>query len=466
MGRQGEGRAAMNVGRWRLAGLLSTGAVALALALALCGIPPGGEEGDGRGGPGVYGKPNPPTGSPNPQVGWGFTHTKESADEGTAAARERAAGVLKESGLAQNQHIMGWGADNPEPSPGRYDFGALDKRVALMRRSGATPVITLCCAPDWMKEGGRKGRTDWSELETAPSPEHFDDFAALARKIAERYPDVRHFVVWNEMKGFFDDTAQRWDHEGYTRLYNAVWTELKRANRANLVGGPYVVMDSVGKDSHHASGVTGDWGALDQRALDAVSYWSEHRKGADFAVVDGSSYTVDDRLEPDEFAAVDKLTAVSRWVREETKLPLWWAEWYVEVGDENDERDGWSERHRGAVQASALIAMARGGTSAAFYWNPQKAAGACAGCLWSGTQARDGGRELPMTRLLARFAREFPPGTSFTGVDVTGDDRPKLRVLGDEDAVLVVNTLPRPVEAGVEGRAVTMDGYGIRWLKR
>lgn len=455
----------MNVARWRMASLLGVGVVALGLLLAMCGAPAG-PDGEGKGGAGVYGTPVPRDSDPSAEVGWGFTHTQDSADEGTGAARERAAKLLGAKRLPQNQHIMGWGADNPEPSPGTYDFEALDKRVALMRKSGGTPVITLCCAPDWMKDGGKEGDTDWSELETAPSPRHYDDFAALAAKVAARYPDVRHFLVWNEMKGFYDDARGQWDAAGYTKLYNLVYSAVKKAGPDSLVGGPYVVMDSVGKASDHASGVTGAWGALDQRALDAVRYWNKHRKGADFAVVDGSSYSLDDRYVPDEFTATDKLTAVTRWVREETKLPVWWAEWYVEAGDAQDERDGWSEAHRSAVHASGLIAMARGGTVAGFYWNPQNRGRACAGCLWRSTELRDGGTELPMMRLLSRFAREFPPGTRFTGVKVAEDDAPNVRVLADKDAVLVVNTLDRGIRARVDGRTFAMDAYGVRWLKR
>ncbi|NGO72411.1 xylan 1,4-beta-xylosidase [Streptomyces sp. SB3404] len=456
----------MNVVRRRKAGLFGIGATVLALLLAFVGLPPWGDGGDGDGGPGVYGDPRPRSGSPSTELGWGFTHTQNSADEGKRGARDRAARLLSAARLPQNQHIMGWGADNPEPSPGQYDFEALDRRVAFMRKSGATPVITLCCAPDWMKSGGKAGSTDWSRLEEAPAPRHFADFAKLAGTVARRYPDVRHFIVWNEMKGFYDDTARRWDYEGYTRLYNLVYTELKKAGKDNLVGGPYVVMDSVGKASDNASRVRGPWGALDQRALDAVSYWSEHRKGADFAVVDGSSYTMDDRLLPDEFRATDKLTAVTRWVGRETGLPVWWAEWYVEVGDERDERDGWSEPHRVAVHAGALIALARGRTATAFYWNPQNSRAACAGCLWRNTRLADGGEPLPMMRLLTRFAREFPPGTRFERVRIAEDDAPNVRVLADDDAVLVVNTLARGIEAKIDGRTFDMAPYEVRWLKR
>ena len=33
--------------------------------------------------------------------------------------------------------------------------------------------------------------------------------------MAKRYPYVRHFLVWNEFKGFFDDELKRWDAKGY-----------------------------------------------------------------------------------------------------------------------------------------------------------------------------------------------------------------------------------------------------------
>jgi hypothetical protein len=454
----------MRVERWRAVGLFGAAAVALVLMLSMRGFPLDSGWQDGSDPAEVYGTPRAPGAAPSPRLGWGFTHTQYSADAGEEQARARAADALSERSLPQNQHIMGWGANNPEPSPGRYDFAALDRRIELVRQTGGTPVITLCCAPDWMK-GGEEGRTDWDELETAPSREHYQDFARLAGRVARRYPDVRHFIVWNEFKGFFDERKKRWDHEGYTELYNLVYAELKRVDEENLVGGPYVVMDShAPADSTYASEVSGDWGSIDQRALDAVAYWNKHKRGADFAVVDGSSYTKDRRLLPGTFAATDKFTAVGRWVRKETGLPLWWAEWYVEPGDENDQRDGWSERRRLAVHATGLIAMARGGAGTGFYWNPQRKGEDCAGCLWRSTQLPDGGGKLPMLDLISRFGEAFPPSTRYERVEVSGDGG--VRVLADARSVLAVNTRDRSVEVNVDGRTVKLSGYEVRWLQR
>ncbi|MDN3022077.1 xylan 1,4-beta-xylosidase [Streptomyces sp. S.PB5] len=473
MGRHGWNSGAR---RWRLTALLGVGAAALALVVTLLNTLPGnGASTDGTSADG--GKPHgTPTSTPDaetPEVGWGFTHTQFSADEGDATAVERVEGRLADAGgLPQNQHIMGWGADNPEPVKGRYDFEDMDRRIDFIRASGSTPVVTLCCAPDWMKGGeSGVGNTDWSQsaLETAPEPAHFKDFAALAATVAKRYPDVRHFIVWNEFKGFWNDAEARWDYEGYTQLYNLVYKALKKVNPEIMVGGPYLVMDSLDPRSEDASATfKGPWGAMDQRILDAFDHWNKNKAGADFVVVDGSSYTNDDELLPDEFAATDKFTAVSRWVRRQTgDLPLWWAEYYVEPADSRDEREGWSEDRRVAVQAAGMMALAKGGTTSAFYWNPENEKGTdCPGCLWTPTSGKDGGQQLPMFDLVSRFSKAFPPGSEYKTVSVAADDVPDVRVLATDRTVLVVNTLDRQINAKIDGKTFDMAAYEVKWLTR
>src|SRR4051812_22526294 len=174
----------------------------------------------------------------------GVTHTQNSADSwGAPSAVARARGVLESVAPVQNQHLMGWGAMNPEPSPGVFNFDSLDRRVEMITATGAEPVLTLCCAPDWMT-GGEAGSTDWSRLGKAPTPDHYDDFAALAQAAAVRYPAVRRFMVWNEMKGFYDSERNRWDTASYTDLYNHVYQAVKQVRPDALVGGPYVVFDT------------------------------------------------------------------------------------------------------------------------------------------------------------------------------------------------------------------------------
>lgn len=473
MGRQGWDTGAL---RWRLTAVLGVVVAVAALVVTLLGTWPGdgpSTKGTTPDGDRVHGTPAAPPAHTDPDVGWGFTHTQFSADEGSGSATARVAGLLSGTGMPQNQHIMGWGAGNPEPVEGRYDFEEMDRRIDFIRRSGGTPVITLCCSPDWMK-GGRAGvnSTDWSQsaLETAPTPDHYKDFAALAATVARRYPDVRHFVVWNEFKGFWNNAKGRWDYEGYTQLYNLVYKALKRVDPQIMVGGPYLVMDSVDprQQQNASTALRGPWGAMDQRVLDAFDYWNKHKAGADFVVVDGSSYTKDDGMVPDEFAATDKFTAVGDWVRQQTRgLPLWWAEYYVEPADGNDDRKGWSEDHRVAVQAAGMIALVKGGASSGFYWNPENAKGpGCPGCLWTPTDTAAGGGALPMYDLVSRFAKAFPPGTVYRAVPTAEDDRPHVRVLATDKVVLVVNTLNRPISAQVDGKRFDMKAYGVKWLQR
>ena len=90
----------------------------------------------------------------------GVTHGEHSLDAGAdQRAVDFAMRVLRDSTDLQNQHLMGWGALNPEPAPGQFAWESLDARVTLIGRSGGEPVLTLCCAPDWMK-GGEPGTTD------------------------------------------------------------------------------------------------------------------------------------------------------------------------------------------------------------------------------------------------------------------------------------------------------------------
>jgi hypothetical protein len=394
-------------------------------------------------------------GVPKSWPAWGFTHTQNSADgpQGFDGTRADLAGRP----LAQAQAIMGWGTDNPEPANGEFNFASLDRRIQLIRDTKGTPVITLCCSPDWMK-GGAQGQTDWSKLETAPAPQHYHDFAQLAAKVAARYPDVKYYLVWNEFKGFFDNGRNRWAYEDYTTFYNKVYTALKKVNSDIKVGGPYLVMNSNVPNQPDPSAVRGSWGSLDQRVVDAVRYWMENKKGADFLAVDGWSLPEQRQVPVNEFDALAKFSDVTKWLRGlDGKLPVWWAEWYVEPTGA-----GWTDQHLGAVQAAAMMELIRGGAATALYWNPQTdTAGECPGCLWSGVRA--GGRGTPTLAMLQNFASWFPPGTTLMGVQSTN---PAVRTLASAKQLLVVNAGDQAAKSEVDGRALDLGPYEVRWIDR
>jgi hypothetical protein len=448
--RGGRGRTGASAA-WRAA----AAGIALVAASVSCAAPAGTSPQQDQGGAPATVKaqslaPPPPVDPGWPR--WGITHTQVSADnEGDRVV----AGVTRLLGrvpMLQNQHIMGFGVDNPEPSPGRFDFTDLDSRVTLMDRSGGLPVITLCCAPDWMK-GGAPGQTDWNRLTTAPDPAHFDDFAKLAAAVAKRYPNVRYYMVWNEFKGFLRDNSQHPDAEGYTALYNKVYTALKAVNPDIKVGGPYIPINSHRKGS--GSEVQGAWGVADQLNLDAVEYWLEHKKGADFIVVDGASVTEEHTLVPDEFGALDKFAAVTKWLRDKSgDLPVWWAEWYVAPDDAH-----WQEPRRLAVQAVSMMEFATSGAATVLYWSPQVKTGACPGCLWSPAN----GSALPTYDLISGFTRWFPAGVALQ--QVTSSD-PKVRVLAQKDQLVMVNTTAAARTVTVDGKSFDLRPYQIKWTAR
>ena len=347
----------------------------------------------------------------------GVTHAQYSLDPDLAPA-QRAAGerILGATALLQNQHIMGFGALNPEPAPGEFDWSSLDSRMDLIAHTRGTPVITLCCAPDWMK-GGSPGTTDWNRLTDAPLPGHYADFADLAATVALRYPQVRYFQVWNELKGFWDTSANTWDAAGYTDFYNQVYDAVKRARPDAVIGGPYAVFTTFPSASQ-AGPLSGPYGQLDERVAQFYRYWNEHKHGADFVAVDASTAN----------PAANALYAdVTRWVRALTGLPVWWSEFYPGAPAGTDEA-------RAAATLDAVAQAATAGASAMLLWQPQASADLPYAALW--TDPSDGPIEpTSLTAAWTWLAPRLAAGSVRIARDVPGD----LLWFSDGHQTLTVN---------------------------
>ena len=429
--------------RLRLASVLGV----LLLATVLGASPSGATRAD------TQADPHDPNTVSTSELTLGVTHGQYSADPwDDPGSVESAKAVLRASAPLQNQHIMGWGAGSPEPSPGVYDWSSLDRRIALIRSTGGTPVITLCCAPDWMK-GGRAGTTDWSRLAVAPTPDHFADFAALAAAVAQRYPDVGTFLVWNELKGFWDTRANRWDAAAYTDLYNAVYTAVKQVRPDAKIGGPYVVMDSWAPASAGVtrSAVQGAWGFVDPRALDVVTYWLQHKVGADFLVVDGTSLNRD-RDVVDPLASTEKFAAVTTWLRGQSDLPVWWSEWYVQPT-----RGGFDAQTLVSAQAAALVRFIQSGASVALLWQPQQLDDGNQGWLWSEAHTQGGGRPSILSWVFDALIANFAPGTRLEPAELP----PGVLGVVSKRGALLVNTTSEPVKASLFGRDQMVGPRGI-----
>jgi hypothetical protein len=393
----------------------------------------------------------------------GVTHTQYSLDPwGDKTAVAHGTAVLIATTNVQNQSIMGWGALNPEPAPGHFAWRSLDRRVALMRKTNATMVITLCCAPDWMK-GGKPGHTNWNRLDVAPYPSHYKDFAALAAAVARRYPDVRSFQVWNELKGFWDAKLNRWNYERYTQLYNDVYAALKAVSPSIQVGGPYVFLDLWIHNPSESSPISGPYGTVDRRDLEVIKYWLVHKRGADFITFDSATKARDGDPR-DWFSATQLYGDVDRWITVHTSLPIYWAEWYSSDDGAKGVPFDWNRQN--ALMAATLIEMARTKTAVELRWQPQGLS--CCPydgnqeSIWSDTRVTGGGQPFPFADTAIRFRRYFPPETLL--VQTACADR-NVEALSSARTLVVVNGDSYARTVTVNGRHIRLGADEVRFSR-
>lgn len=388
----------------------------------------------------------------------GVTHNQHSLDPwGDPAAVARGWRLLDRAVTFHNQHIYGWGTRNPNPAPGVFDWKSLDRRMAGIRASGGTPVITLCCAPDWMTALG----TPTSTYPNVPPTEaNHAAFAELARQVARRYPYVKHYLVWNEMKGFWDHAANNWDFAAYTRMYNAVHDALKSVDRSIRVGGPYLVIEGTGSRSLGKTGY-GTAAPITERNREVLSHWLARSRGADFLAVDRK--TVSNSHDRHDYTRAQQLS-FTRWFGETTRqlraltdLPVWYAEdYFVDDGGLR-------------FQAAGLAAMLRehvlSGAAVSLRWGPQgrDEPGGRAQSLFSDTRSANGGRPYPAYRVYRAFHRHFGRGARLWRARSTAPGR--VDVLASRSATLLINRRAAPVQVRIGPRSVRLGRYGVRVLQ-
>lgn len=408
----------------------------------------------------------------------GLTHTQRSIDSwGNSTAIGNAKLLLDSVSHFQNQHIMGWGAESPWPDstiidPEDWSWESLDARMDLIRETNGVAVITLCGAPTWMYAPSRNGETDWSALETAPTRSHYDEFAHLCAEVARRYPDVRYFQVWNEMKGFYYAAGNRWNYENYTILYNMVYDSLKAINPELKIGGPYVVMDSwsTGAGSN-PSVVKGAYGNVDQRSLDVITYWLQHKKGAEFITIDGGNQNRDGVWSTDHFRATDKFADVIHWIQQQNggeALPVWWAEWYAYPTTVEPHGDASHEDRRvlNAVMTSGLIKSIRAGYANLMIWQPQGDAQGYSFPLgiWTSTEQTGGGQATLFYQTQKILKDHFSAGVKLLKTQISQPG--SVAVLAADSCILLVNQLNKELRVKIKGisEPVLLSPYEVRFL--
>ena len=394
------------------------------------------------------------------QFATGITHTQNDNALGTnksAIAAEKK--LIQSSAVIENVPLMGWGSPDPEPAPGQYSWGVLDSRIEFMHDTGTTEMITLCCAPGWMRPS--QYTDDWQYLETAPSPAHYQDFADLAKQVAERYPEVKYFQVWNELKGFYDASTNQWDYAGYTTLYNMVYDAIKSVRPDAKIGGPYISIDNWsttnagGWPAHDSALYNQPWGTIDQRSLDVISYWLAHKDGADFIIIDGGTGTKDGTWTTDEFTAANYFPAIYQWIRQQpdggATLPIGWAEWYPSTPQNYT-----NINHYNAVLAYDLIVTLKSGYWYALLWGTQ---GDKQGLnAFPASIMTSNGQPTPEYYTLRAFKDCFGAGTKLYK---TSSSSPAITAIASDKKTMLVNHLGTTQVVRVNSVTVILNGYQV-----
>jgi hypothetical protein len=368
----------------------------------------------------------------------GVTHTQPNWQEGNPEAVARAKSLLADGLKFQNQHLMDWGTENPEPKPGIYAWTSLDKRVALMRSMGATLVITLCTAPGWMKTSGedfprQTGPDSWADDRVADN--HVEDFGALCQKVVQRYPDVKYFQIWNEYKGCWDKAADNWDSVRYTNFYNAVYDAVRSVRPDAQLGGPYYPFDGPKPK---------DWPVID--------YWFQHKHGADFVCFDGWVAGYPPTRARDEEARKMTLTdyfgKIATQFRSRTTLPIWISEFY----------GGWSSNPQftAANHASCYLHALQSGVSVALLWDAELPKW---NYLFTSTKTADGGQASPHYRVVKIFNRYFGPGAQLFKATSSSPD---VEVLATATKTLLINKRDGKVLVRLDGHPLELESYEVR----
>ncbi len=406
-------------------------------------------------------------------------------------AVEHAKNLLKQGLSFFNVPIMGWGADDPWPDPQQPEpsnWKTLDTKMSLALQTETTPVLTLCEAPWWMK--GMLLADGKTQLLSKG-----DDFAPIAyqsrildnemaawlhlvRRVAERYMvspyNVRYFQVWNELKGYYDPLTNNWDistspgnaagpnaRHGYTYMYNRVYQTLRDVARENgiapstiSIGGPYVTMNTwSSSQQNHLSNLVKPYGIYDQRSLDAVLYWLQHKTGGQFIAVDGSNQNDDAVSLADPFTAAAKFADSVSWIRSlnehlypgATTLPIWWSEWYADPYDGKSSND-----YANALKTSAIMQLIKSGGAVALSWGSDD--------LWTSTAKNTGGKPLPWYTSYAALKRYFAPGTFLIS---SASSSPQVDALASAKVTMLVNKTPHLLLVDVEQTLVALHPYQV-----
>jgi hypothetical protein len=311
----------------------------------------------------------------------------------------------------------------------------------------------------------------------------------LVQAVAQRYMvppyNVRYFQVWNELKGYYDPDTNNYDYNdspgdpsgpnarnGYTYMYNQVYTTLMNtASSLNIsqqdikVGGPYVVVDTWSNAANNSdpSNLVEPYGVFDQRPLDVIQYWLQHKDGAGFITFDAALANSDTNkiLNNQPFVAANVFANMVQWIRSlnpqqypgSTTLPIWLAEWYASTDTANT-----SIYEDNALKAFTMMQYIQAGGATALSWNNFGDGQSDYG-LWTSTAKAGGGQPYPWYWTYKALMDDFGSGTKL--YQTTVSDPTTIGAMASASKLMLVNKTANTVEVKVNNSSVVLTPYQV-----
>ncbi|MGH8964103.1 MAG: hypothetical protein ACRDXB_02060, partial [Actinomycetes bacterium] len=144
-------------------------------------------------------------------------------------------------------------------------------------------------------------------------------------------------------------------------------------------------------------------------------------------------------------------------LQQRTDLPIWWAEYYPQVPEGED--DTGTSPANAAVNLAAIAAMAQSGTAGALLWGPQ-AHDLGSAALWTDATEENGGQPTPLTPAWQWLVPRLAEGS----VEIGRAPGSPLVVFRASDGAVVVNASSDSVEVTPDTEPI--GGWAITVIPR
>ena len=318
-----------------------------------------------------------------------------------------------------------------------------------------------------------------------------DEWLKLVEATAKRYMappyNVRYFQVWNELKGYYNPSANRWDYNtsagntagyhaehGYTYMYNQVYQRV-RAAASSLgiplselkIGGPYLGFKTWSDPGAGGFPTTEPllmnkpYGTYDQRDVDALKYWLANKVGAEYITWDGGTKNREGTNLVDTYQAAEKFYDTVTWLRSlnpatypgATTLPVSYAEWYAFPYNSVD-----PQYHASVKTYSAIRFIQAGGWLTLLWGGEERSVPQLNASLYTETDVSGGGQALTWAGAYQALKTYFGPGTLL--VQATSSST-SVAVLASAQKTLLVNKTNSSLTVAVNGVSVTLSPYAV-----